>query len=136
MNNFVKFFEIGKLEKGLFRIWIVLAIAWIAYVFVVDTFDWRYREYQEEKSENLFCLSLADTGRYHIFQSPGSDNYSFRASFYKDGFATERECEEIANRERNNFYLALILTILSPFSLIIIWLFGKKITLWVYRGFK
>ena len=135
-DKFFKFFEIGKLDKGLFRIWIVLAIVWIAYVFVVDTFDWRYREYQEEKFENLSCLPLASTGRYHIVQPPDSDSFSLRASFYKDGFATARECKKVANRDRNDFYLALILTILSPFSLIIIWLFGKKITLWIRRGFK
>ena len=136
-DKFFKFFEIGKLDKGLFRIWIVLAIVLIAYVFVVDTFDWRYRKYQKEKSENLFCLSLASTGLYHIVQASDYDSYSTRASIYKeDGFTTIRECEEVANRDRNNFYLALILTILSPLSLIIIWLFGKKITLWIRRGFK
>ena len=127
-DKFFKFFEIGKLDKGLFRIWIVLAIVWIAYLFVVDVFDWRYRDYQKEKSENYYCLSKTD-GRWYIDDS----SLGF---FYSEGFATVNKCEKVINRNRNGFYQALILTILSPFSLILIWLFGKKITLWISRGFK
>ena len=134
-DKFFKFFEIGKLDKGLFRIWIVLAIVWISYLLVFLVFDHLHKEYQKEKSENLYCLASPD-GLWHIDRPPGSDGYSFRDSFYKNGLATVNECEKVIHRDRNRFYQGLILTILSPFSLIIIWLFGKKITLWIRRGFK
>ena len=29
MEKFFKFFEVGKIDKGLFRIWIVISIIWI-----------------------------------------------------------------------------------------------------------
>ena len=129
-DKFFKFFEIGKLDKGLFRIWIVLAIVLIAYVFVVDTFDWRYKNYQKEKYENNACLPIPG-GRWMITSIRGDIGF-----FYPEGFDTLNECKKVAHRKRNGFYLSLILTILSPFSLILIWLFGKKITLWIRRGFK
>jgi len=123
-------FEIGKLDRGLFRIWIVAAIVWIAFVFVVDTFDWRYKDYQEEKSFNFTCKESSFSDFYFLVSE--SNNSWFRTS----RFTTLKECQKVANRDKNNFYLSLVFAILSPLSLIIIWLYSKKIFLWIYRGFK
>ena len=60
-DKFFKFFEIGKLDKGLFRIWIILAIVCWA-VMYYDIFNSSsYKDYK--KADNYICVKM-ETGSY------------------------------------------------------------------------
>ena len=55
-DKFFKFFEIGKLDKGLFRIWIVLLPIFL-FAMSVDLFtSSNYKEHQDIK--NYICLNI------------------------------------------------------------------------------
>ena len=134
-DKFFKFFEIGKLDKGLFRIWVVLAIVWIAFMYF-EVSQYHYKGYQKEKLGAYSCFFLEDDSRFYMTSSTKGAAGTNRQWFYREGFDTMKACKKVAYRDRNDFYLGIVFTILAPFFLILIWLFGKKMTLWIYRGFK
>ena len=128
-DKFFKFFEIGKLDKGLFRIWIILAIVYWA-VMYYDIFNSSsYKDYK--KADYYICVQDTDNHWYPAtFESGASSPIIFSR------FRLKKTCDAYIDDWKYNFYFLFSGVTFLPFSLIIIWLFGKKITLWVYRGFK
>jgi hypothetical protein len=170
---FLHFFEIGKLDKGLFRIWIVLTILFCIIAYVDFLGSPQVKKYNKIKS--MKCISteayleglnefardiikkknnFPDHSSYIIVEMKNDkisylNKYKLRSrniwslypkyekySYFNKLSNCERPIDKIKfeyNSERRDFIAALIL---FPFVILILWLFSKKIFLWIVRGFK
>ena len=53
-NNFLNFFGIGKLDKGLFRVGVILSIIWLIIISVVNLDSYEVRAYSKAKKMTLW----------------------------------------------------------------------------------
>ena len=133
----VKFLEINKLDKGLFRIWIILSIFWISFVLYAIHHDELYSEYLEESSKSYFCAStlVLKTGdkKEYFPVSGGGDGLKSHQWLKFDNL---KDCISWTNKNRNQFLIAVSLIFLIPIGAIFMWFLLKKTFLWLYRGFR
>jgi|ETNmetMinimDraft_2_1059921.scaffolds.fasta_scaffold168544_1 hypothetical protein len=167
-DKFFKFFEIGKLDKGLFRIWILLTILFYIFFSIQLFTNSSGYAYQKRKSIDMSCAPsslfknlsykglAADTKIYvrdDRFLIVEILNDGLRVMDRKEfeflGYTTKflifapygifhniDDCKKYINAPIKRFYSELALIIFLPFSVVFIWLFSKKIFLWIYKGFK
>ena len=162
-DKFFKFFEIAKLDKGLFRIWIILSVLWfIIFPFILD--DHEFREYQESKKyinkPNVYCEELEEkqiiwrkneiTGFSELdgIRKTGRNVYGYGTTsilLSPDGghlgrFRSLAECTNFYKEEKSKAFVNLIplfiFYFLTPFLVALIYLFSKKVFLWIRQGFK
>ena len=131
-NQFIDFLEINKLDKGLFRIWIILSIFWISFVLYAIHHDDLYSEYLEESSKSYFCASTLDKKQYFPV---GGDKGKLKPHQWLK-FDNLKDCISWTNKNRNQFLIAVSLIFLIPIGAIFMWFLLKKTFLWLYRGFK
>ena len=64
-NNFSNFFEIGKLDKGLFRVWVILSIIWLIVMGVVYLDSYEIRAFSKAKkitsNYDIYCEAIEQT---------------------------------------------------------------------------
>ena len=148
-DKFFKFFEIGKLDKGLFRIWLILLIPYFifGYLYIKDsnTF-YKNFDYDEERvtvANNYYCKLL----RVKKYIDATNDEYIIRygISSYSwvlnnNTHSTLEECLLETNikkiKETKERIFIYLIFIILPIILAFIFLIIKKTFLWVYRGFK
>ena len=128
-ENLRKFLEIGKLEKGLFRVWIVLTILWVSFLSFAIFDEGLYSKYKEEKTKSYICIERSD-GRFNAISS----GKILETYFFK--FDNLEHCESFIKSKRNDLFYAMSITLFTPILTIILWFFFKKTFLWLYRGFK
>ncbi len=142
-DKFFKFFEIGKLDKGLFRIWIILLIPYFifGYLEIKDGYK-RYKnfDYNEESvtvSNNEYCKGIQmkkyiNSDELVTMYGP-TNNWNLLHSTLGDCLASTKKAKIKEDNERRFVFL---LFILAPIILAFILLIIKKTILWIYRGFK
>ena len=154
-KKLIKFFEIGRLEKGLFRIWILLCI--IYYPFSMyslineypSSID--YRVYQvtkkDEKKNFSFLCQYFTKNEMKYFQGEwfGSSEkvYGIKKSYLFSTditFNSKEECISYRLKSKRHALYNMIaywsFFFFLPLILAITFLFSKKLILWLYRGFK
>ena len=161
-KKLIKFFEIGKLERGLFRVWIVLSIIWFisSYIFYSSKYEIENHKFWSFASSEpkIFCKPQFK----HVkkpFEFNGMTLFTWEKSQgtvwahmdkYNQGkilnldlqkvFNSRDDCIEYYLKKKLSAYkyaAPTYLTIfLTPFLISILYLFSKKTFLWVRRGFK
>lgn len=164
-QELIKFLEIGKLEKGLFRIWLVLSlIFYLLYYSMMFTED-IYKDFREISKKNYFCFKNSELFKiddippdYYVIgelvsltkklEFPRPVKKSTYSKFLHspalgydifkpyDKFKDEKSCNNFINEPKNNFLTVFFLVTIFPFFLIFVWFLFKKTYLWIYRGFK
>ena len=164
-RELIKFLEIGKLEKGLFRVWVVLALIFYIFFYSVIFNEDIYKNFREASKRNYFCTTNVEfqieniplenfvIGEFFEFSKTLKGIRPAKKSSYwgilgfsntrglnilkdYDEFKDKKTCEEFLNEPRNDFFRALLIITFFPILVIFFWFFFKKILLWIYRGFK
>ena len=161
-KKLIKFFEIGKLERGLFRIWIILSIVWVGYAYLYSS-EWNH-EIKTFNQSVQTTLNLDVYCKPQYFQKPiygeldGTkiqigwkktdaiiyghvDLYRTYVRFIETKtFMSYEECREHYRQAKNaafkEAFPIFVYTFLIPFIVAIFYLFLKKLFLWTIRGFK
>ena len=150
-DKFFKFFEIGKLDKGLFRLWIILSIVYfiIGFMYIKDTnYDiknysfYKNFNYKNQETHGNYCQKdtyrLCGTCKWiDEYGLPRTSHKFFSTNKYYDSIEeciNETQLKLISARK--GFITVSLLYILLPFFLALVFLILKKIFLWIYRGFK
>ena len=128
-ENLYEFLEIGKLDKGLFRVWIVLTILWVSFLSFAIFDEGLYSKYKEEKAKSYVCIKDKDNKYRAISSGKILDSYFLK-------FDNLKNCQSFSKSKRNDLIYATGLTLLTPIIIIILWFFFKKTFLWLYRGFR
>tara|TARA_B100001057_G_C22457206_1_gene797376 strand:- start:44 stop:562 length:519 start_codon:yes stop_codon:yes gene_type:complete len=165
-----KFFEIGKIDRGLFRIWIVLSIIFIIYI-ILDTLSSKNNEISNYSSAmetvrkpSVYCkpqfkhdlITTTTVINNNEILLPkywkrsenneviyGHENIyekTFGVLFENPKtFSSQSDCKnyykKIKDEAFNKMFVLLLSVISIPFYILIIYLFLKKIFLWIKRGF-
>ena len=163
-NNFSNFFEIGKLDKGLFRVWVILSIIWLIVMGVVYLNSYEIRAFSKAKkitsNYDIYCEAIEQTKtrwkknvKTNLLESTGFYKtgkiiYGYKAQVGSLGtlvgfggtFWSYSECVASYEKEKSEAFLNMIPLIIfyfiAPFILALFYLLSKKMTLWIYRGFK
>ena len=161
-NNFIKFLEIGRVDKGLFRIWIVFAVIFYSFCYYQLFTSTEFRNYKIAKNvgscatstlfsaldlpkETFVLVKVTDAGdgiRIVETNEYGKINfytYGKTANVIVSGidvFKNEKGCKSFINGPIKEFYVILFILTIFPISLILLWFVFKKIIVWVFRGFK
>ena len=133
-NDFFEFLEIKKLDRGLFRIWILLSILWICFVAVAIYADDMIKQAKEEKELSLICIKTSTIGLdvYTLYNFKDKTDYA--TSIHR--FYSLKDCEKFINHDRRALNFAVQSSIGGPLLVLFLWFFLKKTYLWLYRGFK
>ena len=151
-----KFFEIGKLEKGLFRIFIVLCVIYYpfyGYVLIKDEYlsrDFQTYKMIKKDEKNNFDVLCEYHSRKTLKVIDGTlsavmeNVYGFKREYtginLDKTFKSKKKCIGYNLVKRNQIFSELsffwTIYILSPLILMFTFLFLKKLVLWLYRGFK
>ena len=133
-NVFFEFFEIKKLDKGLFRVWILLSILWVCFVAVVIYADDMIKQAKEEQELSLTCIGKSTTGMdvYTLYSLKDKTDYA--TNIFR--FYSLKDCEKFINHDRRALNFAVQISIGGPLLVLFLWFFLKKTYLWLYRGFK
>ena len=153
-NKLFKFFEIGKLEKGLFRIWIVLCIIYypfFGYAFITE-YSHNFEQYKmikkdEKNNFNILCEYYTEEILLYVdgkFQSKTQKVYGFKKGYtginLEKKFSSKSKCDGYQLIKKKQIFSELSLIsfvyLISPLLLMFSYLFSKKLILWLYRGFK
>lgn len=134
----VKFLEINKLDRGLFRIWIILSIFWIIFILYALHEDEIYTKFRQESSMAYVCGKTI--GKEEYFPSPFSTDIDsrdliIRSHKYKK-FDNLEDCKKWTKYYRDHFFIVIAFLIFVPLGVVFIWFLLKKTFLWLYRGFK
>ena len=124
-----EFLEINKLDRGLFRIWIVLTILWLCSMTYAIIDEKLIHKAREEQNKILTCVET--TGGYFQLM----DLKTFKKEFFTDFYSYE-ECLSFVKYNTKNLNNAVIITIGGPILVLFFWFFFKKLFLWLYRGFR
>lgn len=129
-QKLIKYFEINKLDRGLFRIWLVLAIVWFLLMIILFIQEGVFERYQNESAKGWKCRLSVKTFQYEAYDKKGA------VPFFGDNFDTLKKCNSFIHRARNDLIGIILFIITSPLFVLLSWLIIKKIFLWIYRGFK
>ena len=143
-DKFFKFFEIGKLDKGLFRIWIILLIPYFIFGYLeIKDQNTYYKnfDYNEESvtvSNNDYCQRIEWK---NFNDEPAESVTMYGPTVIWDALhPTLGDClastKKAKIKEDNERRFVFLLFILAPIILAFILLIIKKTILWIYRGFK
>tara|TARA_Y100000294_G_C8388638_1_gene269822 strand:- start:169 stop:660 length:492 start_codon:yes stop_codon:yes gene_type:complete len=161
-DKFFKFFEIGKLDKGLFRIWIILSAAWLIFFSIVFLNSWEFGEYKEAIKQNNYKVNCESfykkvpvwkknetTGISEVkgFLTTNTIVYgnkkeqesilgAFSLSYFESYALCVHHYKKIKSEALLNLIPGIIFYILTPFLVALIYLFSKKGFLWIRQGFK
>ena len=163
-KKFIKFFEIGKLERGLFRIWIIISVIWVisAYIFYSSQYEiknQKFWDYAYSKPQIYFkpqfkhfrkaIKSKDNKFRILVWEATKRTIWAHRDIYNDFGpqtldlqkeFNSRDECIDYYLIKKNIAFKQAIPTyliiFLLPFLAFVFYLFSKKIFLWVGRGFK
>ena len=145
-KNLKNYFEIGRLDRGLFRIWLILLIPYLifGYLIIKDEYksykDFNYSNESKLSSKSYYCKPI-----YLTYKNLDSDKEDIRvkrygATMYSSSHNTLEDCllyfKNKKNDEDNERKILYSLFILLPFVVVVAFLVIKKIILWIYRGFK
>ena len=150
MKYFIKFFEIGKIDKGLFRIWIVLTFIYSIFAIAVFYDSEPYRDYSKIKNFNLetakttYCKKQnyyrGLTGYVKIEWYGLSESITFTDPMHIGYSRTFKECfigyTDLKDKFYKNYISFIFILVSIPFIVALVYLIIKKIFIWVYRGFK
>tara|TARA_Y100000768_G_C23595754_1_gene503665 strand:+ start:72 stop:536 length:465 start_codon:yes stop_codon:yes gene_type:complete len=154
MKHFIKFFEIGKIDKGLFRIWIVLTIIYSVFAAISFYESTEYNNYSRIKNFNsdtaktLYCKKQSRHMGFSGFVktewyglSEWMSNFSSNSNPMDIGISkTFEKCfvtySDLKIKFYNNYITLILYLILIPFIIAFAYLLVKKTFLWIYRGFK
>ena len=157
-DKFFKFFEIGKLDKGLFRIWIILSAAWLIFTSIAFLNNWEYKKIVELSDYKINCEAVYKkvpswkkneiTG---ILEHDGflttstiiyanKFNHDLHGTFGGLWFKSRSECvnhyKKIKSGKLADMMPGIIFYFMTPFLVALIYLFSKKGFLWIRQGFK
>ena len=142
-KNLKNYFEIGRLDRGLFRIWLILLIPYLifGYLIIKDEYksykDFNYSNESKLSSKSYYCKPI-----YLTYKSDKEDIRVKRygTTMYSSSHNTLEDCllyfKNKKNDEDNERKILYSLFILLPFVVVLAFLVIKKIILWIYRGFK
>ena len=163
-KKFIKFFEIGKLERGLLRVWIVLSVVWVVstYIFYSSQYEvenHKYLSYASSKPD-IYCKPQYKKIRVP-FETNGSTFWILKSTdkvvwghqdIFNEGrkgllrydvknlFDSRDKCISFYKAKKNSAYKEAfsyyLIIFLTPFLIPIFYLFSKKVFFWVRRGFK
>ena len=155
-NKLFKFFEVGKLEKGLFRIWIVLCLIYYpfyGYSLITDRFissDYSFYKLVKKEEKNNFDV-LCEYHSKKTFKAFEGTLFAVTENVYgynkqyigidlEKTFKSKKKCigYNLVKKKQAfaNFATHWIIFIFSPLIIALSFLFSKKLVLWLYRGFK
>ena len=164
-QELINFLEIGKIEKGLFRIWVVISIIFYLFFYSIMFQEDIYKDFRDISKKNYFCLKNSELFKiedippdYYVIgelvglttkiEFPRPVKKSSYSTFLSspalgydifkdyDKFKDEKSCKSFINQPKNDFLIAFFLITFFPLSLIFVWFLFKKTYLWIYRGFK
>mgnify|MGYP006090082285 CR=1 FL=1 len=141
-KNLKNYFEIGRLDRGLFRIWLILLIPYLIFGYLIIKDEYKsYKDFNYSNESKLSSKSYYCKPNYLTYKSIDPDKEDSRIKRYGSGFHyTLKDCllhfknkKNDADNERKIVYSIIILL---PFVVVLAFLVIKKIILWIYRGFK
>ncbi len=162
-NSFKNFLEIGRLDRGLFRIWILCAVIYYFFFYFNLFTSTEFHNYKiasnighcttstlfskmELPKETFVISKVTDAGdgiRIVEMKEYGSiDHYTYGKIANGvivvgiDVFKDETACKSFINGPIKEFYFIFVIMTLIPIIIILIWFLFKKTFIWIYKGFK
>ena len=133
-NDFFEFLEIKKLDRGLFRVWILLSILWICFIAVAIYADDMIKQAKDEKELSLICIKKSTIG-LDVFTLYSLKNKSYYSpNIFR--FYSLKDCKKFTNRDSRLLHFTVLIAFFGPLLVLFLWFFLKKTYLWLYRGFK